>query len=1293
MQLLAIMIDFCRWVKTQAVNLNVFESEASRTNAFHWQTAIVTTRVYLLMLVLAIIILITFTSLQNHTETVSVLNPSEIIYDDLYTQYPTTIQCPCKHISVYYRLFTSILVRYHPICSSSFISDRWINILFNANISFFYPIDFRSSATGQFQLLASLCSLVLASVSDAIDDFLSANFLTPYIFSRLQFDEQIQAQNLFVQISTANIFQNLLHLLRSTTYSNRLQTALQTSRSHFFEFNVDNTASVFSYGPSFIDFRNQFCYCNLRATCFLSSTFYIPAAYAIPNYGAYRQAKLPMANVTGFVVGCYPIESVLRSTLECFFDSSCLNRVLQFFSLSINSTFHCLNNSQTRFHPQDSIERLVDELFVENWTTINSFSLYYAQCEPISCTYTFTRRNDALYVITKLLSLYGGLTVVLRLLASHTIGWWRKRSYQPSHLINVNASRSLTEHIHTLWSWIRIQIIEFNLFKTPATFHDPYELTSSRITTRIYLLVLFLSSTILVIYTGSNVDKRIINIKNPSKIVYENLFKKFPLTLKCPCDQIVIPYGSFISFSPEYHPVCSSLFVSDEWILSTRGRYPLAIYPTVKFEESAPYFFNTLATLCSLIQNTLSNAWQIFNRSSLITAQTLSYEELIDRSNATLQQFILNTVAKFTRIRRLISIHSHSMFLANYNTQFSIPHVNNNDTHIEFSSLPMIIDNCSCVINNECKKSIGLYSYDDQQLIFEIPNLYISCSIIQGVLESSLECFFSQSCLDIVQWYIISTESIEIPILNASNTRFLPETPISVLLDSFMIEQWGHHIQYDQYFNQCATKLCSYTLISRPHSLYVITVLVSLFCGLSIAWRIILLIIIRFLRNLMRPKILPTTDTLTSRHVRFINHIRYVWQSLMNKLLKFNVFENEATWNNECHLRTEILATRIYILCLGISISILIVYTLLIIQTHLIIINNPSLIEFEDLQKNSKYSSTLNCPCQNISIEYKSFIKIKVNYHQFCSSDFILNSSIWLNQIYFSQATLIYSYIDYRLFIVSQFRWLISLCTLANDTLSDELIYFYSNTFVSKNLQPRESIEQRANATMVQFRISTPRTFLRILDSIRSIAQGNGIVSSTMSNWYFFALNRNIEYDSIWSQSRFYGKYNDCSCATNAMCTSQATINGSIVPGFRVGCYALEALLQSTLECLYNITCINVLKNMYYFSNITFRPLDLLVSSPNDTVQTLIKKLMIVQWETNINYDQYYSSCAPLQCIYFIYERISLMYSITTIVGLFGGLTVLLKIFAPILAKILRKIQIYHRQQHIVMAMAIFEEQ
>ncbi|CAF4259011.1 unnamed protein product, partial [Rotaria sordida] len=298
-----------------------------------------------------------------------------------------------------------------------------------------------------FQLLASLCSLALTSVSDAIDDFLSANFLTPDVFSRLQFDEQIRAQSLFVQISTANVFQNLLRLLRSTTYSNRLQTALQTSRSYLFELNVNNTASVFSWGPAFLDIRRMYCYCNLGATCFLPSTFYLPTAYAVPTYGVYRGTIRPMANVTGFVAGCYPIESVLRSTLECFFDSSCLNTVLQFFSLSINSTFHSLNHSQTRFHPQDPIERLVNELFVEDWTTIRSFSSYYAQCEPISCTYTFTRHNNVLYIITKLFGLYGGLTIALRLLVSHTIGWWRTRTNRPRHPTNVNTSKS---HYYTV---------------------------------------------------------------------------------------------------------------------------------------------------------------------------------------------------------------------------------------------------------------------------------------------------------------------------------------------------------------------------------------------------------------------------------------------------------------------------------------------------------------------------------------------------------------------------------------------------------------------------------------------------------------------------------------------------------------------------------------------------------------------------------------------------------------------------------------------------------------------------
>ncbi|CAF0744408.1 unnamed protein product [Adineta steineri] len=141
-----------------------------------------------------------------------------------------------------------------------------------------------------------------------------------------------------------------------------------------------------------------------------------------------------------------------------------------------------------------------------------------------------------------------------------------------------------------------------------------------------------------------------------------------------------------------------------------------------------------------------------------------------------------------------------------------------------------------------------------------IPNLFVGCSIIQGVLHSSLECFFDQGCLDAVQWAIISIYSIDIPILEANTTRFLPQTLIGVLLDALMVEQWGELIRYDQYYAQCAPKLCSYTYIAHNNALYVFTVLVGLFGGLTAALKFLVPTFVEFIRKKMRPKVPQMTD-------------------------------------------------------------------------------------------------------------------------------------------------------------------------------------------------------------------------------------------------------------------------------------------------------------------------------------------------------------------------------------------------------------------------------------------------
>jgi hypothetical protein len=205
-------------------------------------------------------------------------------------------------------------------------------------------------------------------------------------------------------------------------------------------------------------------------------------------------------------------------------------------------------------------------------------------------------------------------------------------------------------------------------------------------------------------------------------------------------------------------------------------------------------------------------------------------------------------------------------------------------------------------------------------------------------------------------------------------------------------------------------------------------------------------------------------------------------------------------------------------------------------------------------------------------------------------------------------------------------------------------------------------------AALNQFRSSIPQTFMRKLDFIRQMAQGNGLVSSISSNWYILPFDVDDGNLALFAP-RSFGD-NNCSCGIKSTCVSSAAIDDWIVPGFLVGCYPLESLFQSTLECLYNITCINGLKNPNQSSNMNINPLNSTLSSPNVTVQSLMNDLMLDRWEPNITYEDYYAICAPLSCTYIITEQANPIYIITTIIGLYGGLNVALKFIVPVLVKI-----------------------
>jgi hypothetical protein len=58
---------------------------------------------------------------------------------------------------------------------------------------------------------------------------------------------------------------------------------------------------------------------------------------------------------------------------------------------------------------------------VEQWKTNISYTNYFGQCAPISCIFSKVERHNFVYVLSTLLSLLGGLTLILKLVIPTTV--------------------------------------------------------------------------------------------------------------------------------------------------------------------------------------------------------------------------------------------------------------------------------------------------------------------------------------------------------------------------------------------------------------------------------------------------------------------------------------------------------------------------------------------------------------------------------------------------------------------------------------------------------------------------------------------------------------------------------------------------------------------------------------------------------------------------------------------------------------------------------------------------------
>ncbi|CAF1497246.1 unnamed protein product [Adineta steineri] len=150
------------------------------------------------------------------------------------------------------------------------------------------------------------------------------------------------------------------------------------------------------------------CSCGTQSDCIDSGGIY----YDTTNRQAFA--------MPGLYIGCSVVETLLYSTFECLYNQACINLLLNYIT-TVSARYDyrmnilALNSSiVSRFKTNTMIQILADELFIEEWKINSSYSLFYSQCAPIYCSYETQKDNYAIYNISKILDLYGGLTVSLR---------------------------------------------------------------------------------------------------------------------------------------------------------------------------------------------------------------------------------------------------------------------------------------------------------------------------------------------------------------------------------------------------------------------------------------------------------------------------------------------------------------------------------------------------------------------------------------------------------------------------------------------------------------------------------------------------------------------------------------------------------------------------------------------------------------------------------------------------------------------------------------------------------------
>ncbi|CAF1609215.1 unnamed protein product [Adineta ricciae] len=385
-------------------------------------------------------------------------------------------------------------------------------------------------------------------------------------------------------------------------------------------------------------------------------------------------------------------------------------------------------------------------------------------------------------------------------------------------------------------------------------------------------------------------------------------------------------------------------------------------------------------------------------------------------------------------------------------------------------------------------------------------------------------------------------------------------------------------------------------------------------------------------------------------------------RTVHKKLMALNFYASPSS--DLCKEQTGRWATRLYLVLLLSFTVVFTFYSSLTYNIETVIIQQPTLDTFLALQSAGKQS--LSCPCKQISILRSSMISFAPKFHQFCSSDFL--SDHWFNFLTAIEILNISSdKNNWRWGILVRFRFLEAMCNFTASIVNDAVRTFGQQSFVTAAALDPAVFDSQTTLLTRALEHDTATSFSRALDLIII----NKRFEQTLN---VYKTNVNLQFNNYFvSMSPMLYNNNTCECAKKATCVEQTplAINNNIVmlvPGWYMGCFIIDSLMQSTFECYYNQDCIDSIYAAHLISNWGLIQWNITAprSRPLDATRATMSRFPLNATIGDC------IECQPIQCFYTERVRKNFITIVTTIIAALGGLSTALNILVPNTVRFLR---------------------